>query len=441
MSQSRSTVHPRALPKPVSELCAHLEERGIPSFSHGEGLLEDLRAEPRPSGGAALPGRPLVGAPRESTRSLLVDASREQVLRALPQAVVSAAFGERVTQVTTEGPVDLVLTGGTGTDDTLRRFGLGPYAFAFRPGDERWCDPYDRLPGWQRAELDLTTPQDAPFADAPRRYWIAARLIAEHDLQPTPALLECARSALPEATPRLPLAAPARRELVRILAAPQPGPALAFLHDVGVCEYAVPGASAVHAARIDALPPLPAIRWAAWLRGSATARAMVTFRVPHALARRIELLQASHPLDRSVSPRRDAALRKLLSRLEEDELSALFAWRRVEIASWPDREEAARVEARLAAIEARIAAIRAARSQSGAVRALALDGRAVMERLGAGPGPHVGRALAHLARFVAQSPDENVPEALERELLAWARQQTNLLDRASSTDPDDPDAA
>ena len=45
MTQSRSTLPPRALPKPVTEVCAHLEEHGVASFSHGEGLLYDVRSQ------------------------------------------------------------------------------------------------------------------------------------------------------------------------------------------------------------------------------------------------------------------------------------------------------------------------------------------------------------------------------------------------------------
>jgi len=416
MRQSRPTPNPRALPKPVVELCARLEERGVPSFSHGEGLLYDLHTGP---------------GDRAPCRSLLCAGTARTLLDALPAAVVSGEGSRRFTQATAEGPVDLVPCGEQDPKDVLTRFGLAPYAFAFRPRDESWLDPCDGLAGFLAGELDLADPGQgapSPFEVAPRRYWISARLIAEHGLRPSPSLIESARTAFEAAAPRLPQAAPARRELTRVLDAPRPGAALAFLREVGVLDHLVPGTQAVHLDRVDQLPRLPALRWAAWLRGAATAGAMVRFRVPHALARRIERLQASHPLDRTVAPERDASLRKLLTRLDEASLEALFLWRRLEIADWADRSEAARVEARLVAIEERIAAIRAAQQRSGEVRALALDGTAVMERLGAGPGRHVGQALGHLARFVAANPSANEPVALERELVAWAKAHSNLID-------------
>ncbi|MEM9176127.1 MAG: hypothetical protein AAGC67_12940 [Myxococcota bacterium] len=416
MRQSQSTPNPRDLPKPVTELCAHLEARKIASYSHGEGLLHDLRI------------RPLA---RRPSRSLLCEATPEALLRALPRAVVSAEGGRRFTQATPEGPVDLVPCGEQDGQAMLRRFGLAPYAFAFRPRDESWLDPFEARTGFEAGELDLVPAEpDRPsaFEAAPRRYWIAARLIAEHDLRPTATLTAAAQAAFAEAAPRLPQGAPARRELTRILDTPRPGLALAFLRAAGVLDFLVPGTQAKHADRIDRLPALPALRWAAWLRGGATASAMIRFRVPHGLARRVERLQSSHPLDRAVSPTRDAGLRKLIARVDEDERAALFAWRRLEIAEWPDREEAARVEARLVEIEARIEKIRSARERSGEVRALALDGTAVMHLLGAGPGRHVGQALDHLARFVAADPTANEKAALETELVAWAKANTNLLD-------------
>jgi tRNA nucleotidyltransferase (CCA-adding enzyme) len=50
---------------------------------------------------------------------------------------------------------------------------------------------------------------------------------------------------------------------------------------------------------------------------------------------------------------------------------------------------------------------------------LALDGRAVMEILGCGPGPEVGRALRHLAKAVEADPTCNTAGSLRARLLGW----------------------
>jgi len=117
---------------------------------------------------------------------------------------------------------------------------------------------------------------------------------------------------------------------------------------------------------------------------------------------------------------REAGVRRILQRLDPEEIDGLLAWRRLELAAAaPDAETRARTE-RLEAIESRIAEVRSQRERSGLVRQLAIDGQVVMETLGAGPGPHVGRALAHLARFIQRHPESNEPEALARELQAWS---------------------
>jgi hypothetical protein len=51
---------------------------------------------------------------------------------------------------------------------------------------------------------------------------------------------------------------------------------------------------------------------------------------------------------------------------------------------------------------------------------LALGGREVMELLGCGPGPMVGRALRYLTDRVVEDPSRNTPEALRALLAAWS---------------------
>jgi hypothetical protein len=423
------TIHtddvPRGLPKPVLEICVHLEERGIRTLSHGEGLLDDL-SQPRSTTAGEDPAE--AHGLRHGTRSLLCAADSETVLRALPRAVVTGEAAGRLTQATRSGPIDLVFTGESSPEQALLNFGLGPFGFAFRPANESWCDPADQRRAFSEGRIELTTQHPNPFAVAPRRYWIAARLMAEHGLEAAPSLVSAARDAFPKIETRLPQAAPARREISRILAAENPGPALTFLRESGVSGLLVPGTQAENEARIGHLPPLAAVRWAAWLRGSATASSLVRFRVPHALARRVERLQGSHPLERSVEVARDLGIRKLLQRHGGEEIESLLAWRRLELATGANSTENDEVEARLGSIEERIAAVRTANAQAGQVQALALDGSAVMAVLGAGPGRHVGKALSHLARFVAEQPNTNEPSILEAELRAWAVENTNLID-------------
>lgn len=416
MSQAQPAPALDALPNPIVELCAHLESHHLPSYRHGEGLLDDMHTRVE-SNAEILP-----------TRSLLVAGEAVAILRALPHAVVTAEAGSRLTQATEAGPVDLIPTEGRPIEDTLLEFGLGPLAVAVRPSDETWVDPANQLRALAEGRLELAAAGREPFRGAPRRYWISARLLAERGLQPDAELVTQARTRFPEIAARLPHGAPARREITRILACPDPRIALAFLREVGVSASIAPGIQETSEARIARLPALPALRWAAWLRGSATTSAMVRLRVPHRLARRVERIQGAHPIERTVAAGRDVGLRKLSARLSPEEIDALFTWRRVELEDAVDREKAREVEARLVDLEDRLSALREGEARAGFVRKLALDGRAVMALLGGGPGRHVGQALSHLARHVAERPEDNDPATLEGILRDWALAHTNLLD-------------
>lgn len=410
---------PRALPPSLFELCQHLEERGIPTWSQGEGLLDDLR--PLDAAGRASNAPP-------STRSLLCTASPTELLDALPRAVVTADRAQRLTLATGNGPIDLMPVGRGDLDRVLLDFGLSAFAFAYRPTQANWCDPLDARAAFDDGVLDVTTTAPNPFDVAPRRYWIGARLLSEYTLEPSVRLLDAAVAALPEVLERLPQAAPARREVSRILASANPQRGLAFLRKSGVSPALFPGLDPAGESAIAQFGPLPALRWAAWLHGCAIQRALVRLRVPPPLSRGIERVHRSHPIDRRVESLREVGVRKILSQLSSEEIDGLFLWRRFELAAGPQTEETRTRSRRLDDFEARFEEVRSHQARSGRVRALALDGKAVMAALGAGPGPHVGRALAHLASFVESQPESNDRESLEEELSDWAAKNAEAID-------------
>jgi tRNA nucleotidyltransferase (CCA-adding enzyme) len=65
-----------------------------------------------------------------------------------------------------------------------------------------------------------------------------------------------------------------------------------------------------------------------------------------------------------------------------------------------------------------LASVTSARPPLGA-QDLALDGRAVMDLLGTGPGPQVGEALRHLLDRVLDDPSLNTPPALADLVRRW----------------------
>lgn len=420
MQPSAPLAKPRPAPDAIRQLALRLEERGIAVWRQGDGLL------------AALGFADAVG------QTLLCAADASTLLALLPTAVVTASQARRLSLPTPDGPVDLLPIGARPLEPVLVDFGLGAHGFAWRetgggePGD-RWCDPVGARADFLSGCMGPTAAQPNPFLIVPDRLWIAARLLAEHGLGATPELIALAREAVEGGPPAAawpgartgstfpPLGAPARRQLARVLAARRPGCGLAFLCESGVSPRLFPGLARAGETIVGELPRLPALRWAAWLRGCKLQQALVGLRMPPALGRAIARLQAAHPLDQTLDrkpgSRRDAGLRKLLQRLTPEELDGLILWRRRELEIQPSA--AADLDG-LDHIRQRIEQLRAERSRGVQMRRLALDGEAVMRLLDAGPGPHVGRALAHLARFVLAHPEANARAPLEAELRRWA---------------------
>ena len=405
--------------QPPMELCRRLEDRGIATWSQGEGLLDDLRKDEADAEGGSESSN-LVRLPKVAvTRALLCAAPVDDVLRVLPRAVVTASRARRLTVATSHGPIDLLPVDPDSLEDFLNGFGLSSLAFAYRPTEKTWCDPGDGRRKFEQRILSLAVGASNPFAEAPRRFWITARLLSQYELDPSRELLEAARAALPSVLEALPKGAPARREINRILFSPDPSAGLAFLRESGVSHALFPGVKRAGEARAAKLDPMPALRWAAWLDGTAIQRAIVKLRMPHALARSIERLHRAHPIDRTIESLRDGGTRKVLQRLRQDEIEGLIQWRRHDLNAADQNEKTRAQSKRLDGVEAELAKLRLTQHRSRQVRALALDGKTVMNELGAGPGPHVGRALAYLAQFVERHPDANDRVRLLRELRDW----------------------
>lgn len=395
------------------ELCQRLEDRGIPAWHQGEGLLDDLQA-----------GRAAAATPSKGTRSLLCVANVRELLRVFPKAVVTASEERRLTLATKQGPIDLFAVATDRLEEVLLSFGLSALAFAFRPTQNSWCDPGEARQKFETGWLDIADGAGGttnPFTVAPHRYWLAARILSQYRLKPSADLLESARTALPAALEDLPRGAPARRQISRILGAPDPSLGLGFLRRAGVSTALFPGIKPEGESRIAVLGEEPALRWVVWLDGAATQRAIVQLRMPHVLARKIERIQRVHPLDQTSAVLRDAGPRKGLKRLSAEEVDGLIRWRRLELAAAVQNEETERRSKRLDEVEARLDRLRLQRQHSGQVRALAVDGKTVMRELAAGPGPHVGRALAHLVEFIRLNPETNERDALIVELHEWAK--------------------
>jgi tRNA nucleotidyltransferase/poly(A) polymerase len=307
----------------------------------------------------------------------------------------------------------------------LERFGLSALAFAWRPLGEEFCDPTGALDLLSSGLLDVVGDGSGAeaFRIAPRRYWIAARLLSEYNLEPTPRLVAAARTALPSCRKQIPEGSPARRELQRVLIGQNPMAGLRFLHQTGLFEALFPGTDPSGAEIVGRIDANPSLRWAVSLEGASAQRAMRRLRMPPRRAREIERLLRHHPIDRTTAAPAvgDAGVRRLRQRLHPEEIEYLLGWRSIQLEGLAPSSEILSAQARLVEIRTQLESLAGEQSQSDRIKALAIDGAAVMKLLGRGPGRYIGQALAHLAEVVAATPEANEVARLEVELQHWAK--------------------
>jgi tRNA nucleotidyltransferase/poly(A) polymerase len=385
-----------ALPEPVQALLARIARAGHEAVLVG-GCVRD-RAR---------------GAPVHDW-DIATSAEPEELLALFPRAVpIGLRFGT-VMVPTPAGPVDLTHYRGPTLEGDLARRDFTVNAIAWDPVRRAPIDPHGGLADLAAGRLRAVGCAEDRLAEDPVRALRAARISAELGFAVDPAL----ERALPAAAGPLLGVAPERiaAELLRLLAAPEPGPGLALLRRTGLEAALVPGARDDALPVIAALPPDVTLRLAAWLRGANAPAILSRWRVSRARRLAVEHLLALHPVDET-SGTGDAGARRLRTRAGGPEaLERALALREAECAAGAVPDPAA-VRERLVSLRTRLARTEA---QAVARASLALSGAEVMECLGVGPGPHVGAALRHLLECVLEDPAENTKERLRERLRTWS---------------------
>lgn len=345
---------------------------------------------------------------------LATAAPPERVLSLFRRAVPIGLAHGTVMVPTAEGPVDVTsFRAGPRLEDDLALRDFTVNAMAYDPCRHELHDPFDGRGDLARGRLRAVRCAADRLAEDPLRALRAARLLATLGLAPDDELSEAMRGA------REGLARVAheriRSELARLLMGERAGEALALLRRTGLEARFAPDAAADASQVVDALPADLELRLAAWLRGDRVEKRLRQLRFSRRVCERVEHLLRSHPIEEGVDPDRDASVRRLLRRVGMENVAALVALRRAELAASPDPRAALRLDSVEKAVE------RVRQRGSLALRRLdlALSGSEVMEHLGCRPGPEVGRALAHLTDQVIEDPSRNTPEGLRALLDAW----------------------
>jgi tRNA nucleotidyltransferase (CCA-adding enzyme) len=220
-------------------------------------------------------------------------------------------------------------------------------------------------------------------------------------------------------------------ELARLVAAPHAEKGIALMRATGLLETVLPELARLPRPALDhavavlrRAPADPVLRFAALLHPLApheAERILVALRQPRRVSASVAHLLRAHACrvekPPATLPTSRTDVRRWLSRVGLDRAEAVLSLADAEARSLaPSRAGRARRE--VGALRKALAELKKSPPPLS-TQDLALDGRAVMAILGAGPGPHVGEALRHLLDRVLEDPSLNDRGPLERELQAW----------------------
>ena len=303
-------------------------------------------------------------------------------------------------------------------------------AMAYDPLGHAFADPSGGLADIRRRRIRAVGDPAARFGEDGLRPLRAVRFAAQlgYALDPR------TRAAIPDALEVVRKVSVERvaEELSRLVVAPHAGPALALLSRSGLLAVAVPELAALpratlaHAgAVLQATPAEPPLRFAALLHplgAQAAERVLLGLRLPRRLAEEAAALIGAHACralrPAPVDPATPAEVRRLLAAVGRERIGAVLALATAEARALPPGRRARAAAAGARRLAERVRAV-LAEAPPLSTPELALDGRAVMALLGAGPGPHVGEALRHLLDQVLADPAENMLERFGQALQRW----------------------
>ena len=306
-------------------------------------------------------------------------------------------------------------------DFTMNALALDPLAGEFR-------DPFGGEADLRRRLVRAVGDPVARFGEDGLRPMRAVRFAAQlgYDLDPA------TQAAIPGALPVVRKVSRERvaDELTRLVIAPDAPRGVQLMRSTGLLGIVLPALAARPAQEVEhaisvlaATPAEPALRLAGLLHGLAAGevgRTLLELRLSRRVSDETAALVRAHACRLATGralPSTPADVRRWLSDAGPERAASLVDLSRAEAAALsPAEASAARRE--VEDLEEAIARIRRDRDPL-TTQDLALDGRAVMRVLGAGPGPHVGEALRHLLERVLEDPGENREEQLSSALRRW----------------------
>lgn len=421
------------LPRPLLKVLRTLDGAGHRSWIVGGAVRDLLLGRPR--------GEADFDVATPATPAEVQALFRKVVPTGIDHGTVTVVEGGEAVEVTTfrgegayvDGRRPESVTFHTDLEADLSRRDFTMNALAWDPIAPAFRDPFGGRADMRRRVLRAVGDPSARFGEDGLRAMRAVRFAAQlgYGLHPR------TRAAIPGALDVVRKVSVERvsDELGLLVVAPHAHRALGLMRTTGLLDVVLPALAARPDADLDhAIAVLrrvrgdPALRFAALLHGLGAAEAeriLVALRQPRRVSEEVAALLRGHACRAAAPeplPSAHAEVRRWLSRVGVARSAAQLELARAEAdaAGGP----AARADVRR--LERAVAAERAA-SPPLAAGDLALDGRAVMRIVGAGPGSHVGEALRHLLDRVLEDPSLNEPAALEAELREWWRGRARPL--------------
>jgi tRNA nucleotidyltransferase (CCA-adding enzyme) len=308
------------------------------------------------------------------------------------------------------------------TEDLARR-DITINALAFDPLSHELRDPFHGIDDLRRRVLRAVGDARERFAEDGLRAMRAVRFAAQlgYDLHAR------TRAAIPGALDVVRKVSTERvaEELTRLIVAQHAERGVELMHGTGLLNVVLPAVAALPAAErrhsitgLEALPPEPELRFA-WLlhralSPEAGAQVLFGLRMARRITDAVAALLRQHACPRAGGalggPGPGPALRRWLSEGGRERWPELVALRAVEARAFPTRHRRGAqrsVRSFAWAVERELAA-----RPPLSLGELALDGRGLMELVGAESGAWVGETLRHLLDCVVAAPDRNTPGSL-----------------------------
>lgn len=350
-------------------------------------------------------------APPDRTKALLGDSVDERWTQGERFGTIGCRIGGTAFEITTYRAESYdptsrkpVVDFGTTLEGDLVRRDFTINAMAIEPLDVELVDLHGGLADLDARRLRTPGPPERSFDDDPLRMLRAARFTARFGLTVEPEVLAAMRSR----APRLAIVSAERvhDELVKLLAGPDPARGLALLDTAGLLDAVLPEA-VLDDEVLERTPPKALVRLAVLVR-AATA---------DDVRRRLRALRFSNDETTAV-----VRVVELLAGVVDDPPASRAGLRRLRRTAGPH------LEALLAAANAVEPVVGASLSRGLDELAVdeppgvdvRIDGAAVQEALGIGPGRDVGRALGHLDEVLLDEGPLDADEQVRRLRRWWA---------------------